>query len=134
MRLDLGPSLEAVKAAAIIAVDEAAEVARLQFITPGAGQAMEYQSGEAEARAYLADSSPDPANYPFLVAELNALVATGGTPTLAEVAAEVDAQAAAWRAVGSYIKELRRTAKMQIDAANSVAAVRAAQQIAWPTA
>lgn len=136
MRFDLGPSLEEAKAAAIARVDAAAEKARLRYLTPGAGQALEYQQTEAEARAYRAAGYPafDPELYPFIEAERQALlIATGTLPDAAATADEVIAQADAWRQAGSAIKELRRAAKLKIEQATTHAEIRAAEQIAWPS-
>jgi len=135
MRLDLGPSLADAKAAALARVDAEAEAARLRFITAGAGQALEYQATEAQARAYLAAAAPVLADYPFLAAEVQAVdIATGTAPAASAVAAEIVAQADAWGAVGSAIKALRRAAKLRIEAATTHAEVRAAALIVWPTA
>jgi hypothetical protein len=136
MRLDLGPSLAALKQQLLSRVDAAAEAARLRFITPGAGQALEYQATEREARAYVAAGSPlpfDGAAYPFLEAERQAIFdATGPLLTGAEIAAMVIANADAWAATGAEIKRLRRSAKLLIEQATTPQAARAAAQVAWP--
>lgn len=138
MQLDLGPSLAALKAAAILQIDTEAEAARLRYLTAGAGQALEYQATEAEARALLAEAAgggtPDPAAYPFVQAEVAAVLsATGAAVPIADAAAAVLVEADAWKAVGAYIKELRRAAKLRVDAAPSPAAVAAAAAgIGWP--
>lgn len=135
MRIDLGQPLEAVRAAALAEVDAAAEAARRQFLTPGAAQALEYTATEAEARAYAAAGMPAAVaagTYPFLEAELAALQAVGVAAALGEVAASVLHQAEAWRQAGAAIKALRRAAKLRIEAAGSVAAIRAAAQVTWP--
>lgn len=136
MLFSLAPPLAEAKAAAIARVDAAAESARLQYLTPGAGQALEYQQTEAEARAYRAAGYPAfvAADYPFLEAERQAvLAATGTLPDPQAVADEVIAQADAWRQAGSAIKELRRAAKLKIEQATTHAEIRAAEQIAWPS-
>lgn len=127
MRLDLGPSLAALKAQLAAQIDHDAEAARLRFITPGAGQAMEYQATEAEARRYLIDPSGP---FPFLAAEVQA---QGAPATLASVAAEVVALADAWAAIGSEIKRLRRAAKLAVEVAPTAAEARQAAQVTWPT-
>ena len=137
MRIELGASIDAVRAAAIAEVDAAAEAARSTFLTPGAGQALEYTATEADARAYIAAGSPaSPAegSYPFLLAEIAALQAVGVTVTMAEAASSVLAEAEAWREAGAAIKRLRREAKLRIAAATTVAAVRDAARITWPAA
>lgn len=120
------PPLEKAKAAAAARVDRQAEAARAAWLTPGAGQAMEYLSTEAEARRFVASGGAG--DYPFLAAELQAK----GTGTLAEIAAEVIALADAWTAAGAEIKRLRRSAKMAIEAAETHEAVAAAAAVAWP--
>lgn len=121
-----GDDLARMKLRAMEEVDAAAEVARRRFITPGSGQAMEYLSTETEARDFDAGGVGP---WPFLEAERDAM---GGGVTLAQVAAVVQAQVAAWRAVGGEIKRLRRAAKMEIEAALTPAEVATATVIAWP--
>jgi len=137
MRLSLGPSLADHKATAAKRVDDAAEAARLAWLTPGAGQATEYMRGEDEARQILAlpvVSNLQPNQYPFVVAEQRAQAeVTGTTRTLRQIATEIVAQADTWRTVGSEIKRIRRTAKLRIDAAMTIAAVDAAAAgLSWP--
>jgi hypothetical protein len=133
MRLDLGPSLDAIKAELSIRIDTQAEVARLHFITAGAGQALEYQASEAEAERFLATDGPDIADFPFLRAELDAQeAATGVRPDEALVAEQIITQAARWRVAGAEIKRLRRAAKLAVAAASTVIEARAAAEISWP--
>lgn len=133
MRLDLGPDFATLKAQLLRQVDAEAEIARQRYVTPGAGQALEYQATEAEARAYLAAVNPTAADYPFVVAEAEAIAAATGTaPPLAAVAQDIIAQASAWAAIGSAIKTLRRTAKLRIEAATTPAEARAAAIVVWP--
>lgn len=135
MRLTATKPVAALRLAASARVDAEAEAARLQFLTGGAGQALEYQATEAEARALLmAGGTPDPADYPFVQAEVAAiLAATGVVVTIESAAAAVVVEADGWKAVGSAIKELRRSAKMRIEAAASPAAIEAAATgIPWP--
>src|SRR5690606_32071172 len=56
--------LELVKTRLKIMIDASAEVNRLKYITPGAGQAMTYEQKMDEVRALAQDPDPDPANYP----------------------------------------------------------------------
>jgi hypothetical protein len=113
-------------------IDGDAERARLKYITPGAGQAMEYLASEQEADQVMMVGPriviPDnPALFPFLRAEASAR----GT-TIYE-AAQATAQAAAqWRQVGSVIKSLRLTGKATVMAAETEEAVWAATNIVWP--
>jgi hypothetical protein len=127
LRRRWGDDLAQVRAGALAEIDAAAEVARGAFITRGAGQAMEYLATEAEARAFNAGA---PGPFPFLAAERDAL---GNGVTLAQVAAEVLAQAGAWQVVGAAIKRTRRAGKLAVEAAATVEEVAAAlAAIEWP--
>ncbi|NDY56766.1 hypothetical protein G3N56_08415 [Desulfovibrio sulfodismutans] len=127
-------SLETAKAAACAAIDAEAERRRLMVLTPGQGQAMEYQhTAEEAARAVAAPDPLDPAAYPFLAAEQEALLATIGEVGLRDVAVAVLTDRAAWMAYGAAIKAVRRRAKLQIREAADVAAVAAVELgIEWP--
>jgi hypothetical protein len=131
------PPIEQVRASAMAQVDQAAERARLRWITPGAGQAMEYLQTEGEARAYLAAGAPaEPAAglYPFLRAEQEAS-AEAGLPaaSFTAIAERVVLAADAWAAAGAAIKALRRTAKMRIELAETAEEAWAiAGEISWP--
>ena len=130
-RAETAQELADAKAAALATVDADAEAARLRFITPGAGQSLEYAATEAEARAYIAAPSSDPDAWPWINAER---LASGGALTLAQVAQQVVALSAAWRATGAEIKRIRRAAKISIDSASTILAVRSVvDSIVWPT-
>ena len=123
-RAETPEELAAAKATASAEVDGQAEATRLRFITPGAGQSLEYAATEAEARAFMAAGGAGaPEAYPWLNAER---LAAGGSASLAEVAQQVLALADAWHATGAEIKRIRRAAKLQVEAAATIAAVRAA--------
>lgn len=121
-----GDDLAIMKARAMQEVDAAAEAARTRWITPGAGQAMEYLLTEAEARAYEAGA---PGPFPLLEAERDA---RRGVPSLSGVAAEVVALGAAWRRAAAEIKRMRRAAKIAVEAAKSPAEVAKATAVQWP--
>lgn len=130
----LPPDLALARAQAAREADQRAEAARLRWLTPGDGQALEYDATVREAER-LRDAAwiGLPGAYPFLAAEQDALAAVGSVVTLREVAEIVLAEAAAWAAVGAEIKRRRRTAKLRIEAAQSVpdiAAIMAA--LAYP--
>jgi hypothetical protein len=115
-------------------VDQSAESARQQFITPGYGQALVYETKRREAALVTlllgVPTEPTQADCPHLWAEAAGL----GLP-LADLAAEVTAQAAAWVAASAAIEVLRLGAKAAIDAAETEAAIVAAAQnamTAWP--
>ncbi len=130
------PPLATLQAAAYSQIDAAAEATRLLWITPGAGQAMEYMQTQTEANAASAAADPlDPAQYPMLAAELAANVAAGNTSiTLRQIAQAASAQIAAWQSTGVSIKQVRMAAKLQIAAATTGAAIDAiVAGVAWPT-
>jgi hypothetical protein len=129
MRFDLRSDLTAMKDAAKLAIDDAAEQARLKYITPGAGQAMVYQAKQEEAQRYLATS---PANnvatdWPLLSAEIGI---TGAD--LAAVANTIVTMANQWTSIAATIEAKRLAAKKAIDAAGNGSAIATAQNITWP--
>lgn len=123
-----GDRLAAARDRAKLAIDVAAESARLRFITPGAGQAMVYQAKGQEARAALADPAPTAEAYPLLAASLGI-----DGETITSVAEAILAIELQWRAVAAQIERARLVAKRDVgDAADveAVAAIVAAQ--IWP--
>jgi len=110
--------LDFAKAGTVPRINYDAGVSRSKFITVIAGQEMTYAEKEREALAYLAASSPVPADYPMLVAE-----ATATGVTLPELAAEVVRVAADWRLIGSQIEGIRRGAIMAVQEATTTAEV-----------
>ena len=117
-------TLAEVKAAAVLTIDTAAETARLQFLTAGAGQMLEYQAtGEETARALLATTPLREADYPWLAAEQQALHQVGVEVTLLQVAQKVHDVMTGWSVVGSAIKLARRAAKLRVDAAPTTGAI-----------
>ncbi|WPE19973.1 hypothetical protein [Shinella zoogloeoides] len=120
--------LEEHKRVAKARIDEAAELARLKYITPGAGQAMTYQQKAAEAAACMADEDPQPELYPLLAAEVGITAST-----LAGVALAVSQAYAQWAVIGAAIEAARLGAKAAVDAAIDAPAVYAvAGTIVWP--
>lgn len=89
-------------------VDAAAERARLQFITPGAGQAMTYLRKLEEARAQQAGG---PGPFPLLAATIGI-----DGPNLAAVAAVCVAMGDAWANIAAAIETTRLGAKAAIEA------------------
>lgn len=127
-------SLAALKISLKTRLDADAETERLKYVTPGAGQAMEYQQAAAEAEALLTaialdpDYEPDPELYPMLAASIGI---DGGT--LAEVAATVAAMHGQWRQIGSAIRAARLAGKAAIDAAETAEDAQAAfDAVEWP--
>ena len=128
MRLDLGPSLGALKATLAAKVDADAEAARLLWITPGSGQALTYEQKRAEAERMATDPAPQPEAYPMLAAEVGITA-----DTLAAVGTLVRARAAAWTAIAAQIESLRLQAKAAVMAAINAADARAAAAVFWPS-
>jgi hypothetical protein len=118
--------LATVKAETKVRIDEAAETARLRYITAGAGQALEYQEAAEEAARYAATGGAGA--YPMLQASVEA----GEAPDLATAATLIGARENAWATIGANIRKLRLTAKRAVDAAISVDEVAAAATVAWP--
>lgn len=130
-RVETAQELADAKSQALSDIDRAAEATRLRFITPGAGQSLEYTATEAEARAYLAAPTGDPAEWPWLNAER---LASGGVATISAIAQQVVTLAEAWRNTGAEIKRLRRSAKLAVEAAATVYEVRAiVDGVVWPS-
>ena len=137
----LAVRLADLKAMLRAAVDAAAEAQRLLLITPGSGQAMEYQEAYAEAVQVdaavkaSAGATFDPAAFPMLSASLGYdLDPTTGKPTI-DIAGEARAVLAAYDAyqkAGAAIRGVRLKGKAAIDAAVDAAAANAAfVAIAW---
>lgn len=124
------------KKRAAAAINTAAEAARGNFITLGAGQALEYVETEKEARAYMAAGYPAfvATDWPYINAELQARRDAGETTLTATTATnDILAQADAWRTAGAAIKRLRRRALIAIGAATTAAQVAAAATVTWPS-
>lgn len=113
-------------------IDAAAEAARLQYITAGAGQAMVYEQKNAEAKRFFEvvnnGETTSPADYVILAAE-----ATAKGETLLNVATLVRDTAAAWLPIAAMIEAKRMAGKKAVDAAATVSAVLAAETIDWST-
>lgn len=131
--------LAAVKGGYKAAVDEEAERRRNLVATPGAGQAMEYQETEAQAREALVAASSgtlDPAAYPMLAATVGLDIdPSTGAPAVdvLGVARSVMTARNAWVVFGSALKAARLKGKAAIDAASGLAAAEAAYNaITWP--
>lgn len=127
MRLDLGPTIDTLKLTLTAKVDADAEAARLQWITPGSGQALTYEQKRAEAERMATDPAPKPTDYPLLAAEVGITA-----ETLTAVGTLVRARAAAWTAIAAQIESLRLQAKAAVMAASNAAEARAAAVVTWP--
>lgn len=118
-------------------VDTWAEQARLAWVTPGSGQAFEYELVAAEAQRVLASSHGEGhtpfEDYPLLAAEYTAR-ATAGTPrSFRDLAAAVMDRRKAFMVAIADIRQARLEAKLRIDAATDVAQVESALAgVEWP--
>ena len=97
-------------------IDETAEQVRLKYITPGSGQAMEYEAAAKEAERFLEGK---PGAYPMLQADVTA----GLSPDLNHAALTVIGMRGQFEMLGSGIRTLRLSAKRQVDLASTQAAV-----------
>jgi hypothetical protein len=92
-----------------------------RVFTSSASRAARYQRKEAEARAFLAAEAPVAGDYPMLAAE-----ATARSMTIAALAADVVAAADAYTALAAGVEAARASARIAIEAAPTIAAMRAA--------
>ncbi len=113
------PTLEKAKDAKLTEINAACD-AILQTLTSTypASELLTFDKQETEARAYLADSSTTPT--PLLTA-----LAAGRGITLADLAGRVMAKADAFAAASGYVIGQRQGLEDQLDAAQTVEAVRA---------
>ena len=125
-------SLLTVKAEAARRIDAAAEGIRTIFLTPGSGQALEYQATGEEALRWASDPSPNIDNYPMLKAEWKAMLVGDPDVPAEQAAQDALANAQLWTVVGAAIKEVRRSAKVAVELAETGARVR--QVLDWAQA
>jgi hypothetical protein len=119
-------------------IDAAAEQVRARYITPGAGQAMEYEEATRQARAALAVGvEPEAGAYPMLDADVQAGTINPGTgePVASVLAAAgvVVAMRQQYEVIGADIRRLRLAAKAAVRAAATQAEREAAAVVAWPS-
>ncbi len=120
------------------AIDAEAERLRTRFITPGAGQALEYQEAQTQAAAALkgAASSATAEKYPLLAVTIGVDVdpeTKAPATDILGVARSVQAGRDAWLAIGAAIRGVRLKGKAAITAATTVeGAVAAYDAIDWP--
>lgn len=120
-------------------VDIAAEALRLRLITPGSGQAMEYQEAYAQAlAAQAAGAAATASSCPMLAASVGIDIDPDTKAPATDVLGVARAVVAAYDACllfGAAVRAARLKGKAAIDAATSVATAGAAYDaIAWPTA
>lgn len=120
--------LASLKLALIVEVNSEAETQRKKYITPGEGQAMTYTEKLAQARAFLAATAPDPADFPMIANEIGITA-----PTASGVAEAVVAEYTAWATIGTAIEGVRmRTKKSISDAADADTARALRVAVVWP--
>ena len=107
-------------------IDAAAERCRLQWITPGAGQAMVYLEKRAEADRYVASGGAG--EYPILSASVGVEAVD-----VAGVAALVAGTTAVWTNIAASIERLRLVAKKSAGAATTWEEINTALNVNWPT-
>lgn len=112
--------LSSVKAAATGRVNTLAGDLRRTFITTIPGQEMIYLAKEAEAKAWIADPSPDIADFPLLAAEAG--LTAPDADQLAQLWLNLGSQ---WRQVAAQIEAARLGAVYAISVAASEAAIAA---------
>lgn len=145
-RDDAAGQQRSARAAVLIAkVKDDAEAARLRFLTPGSGKALEYEAKRKEAMEYLAAktaAAPDAptvslALYPWAFRTAKALNG-GADPSAAQIIVQCElfaARATAWEAIGQTIAGLEQAAVTAIEAARDSAndaAMEAAAVVGWP--
>lgn len=135
MRLELGKDLPTLKAHAKRRIDAEAETLRQRHVTPGSGQAMTYLAKEQQARACMAEESPEPSAYPLLAAT----VGIERHPETGEVAESVQEVAAIvlaildqWMQAAAAIERARLSAKQAVDDATTHAEIETAADVTWP--
>ena len=137
MRIEIGASMESVRRRLCDQIDQEAELARQRYVTPGAGQAMEYAAAEAEARAFLGlplSMLPEQlgTDFPMLAAEVAARAALGEVVSADVLARQLLQRADAWRRAGAEIRRLRLEAKARVRAAATLVEARQAANVSWP--
>lgn len=109
-------------------IGDAAEAARLQFITPGSGKAISYQEKAKEAEALLADPDPKPGDYPLMEAEAGITAATAK-----DVATIVAAKYLAFKSIEAAISRTEAKAKQDAAKAQSAEEIEAIiAGLTWP--
>jgi len=136
MLFDLGFTLAQVKARTKRQVDVEANDRMAVYLTPGSALAVEYVRTEGDARRWLADDVAETlgadATYPFVMAERDAQIDAGDLDAdMATAAAMIVTASDVYGAAAVIIKQQRRSAKIQIDAATTIAGARAAAIVIW---
>lgn len=119
------PSLAELRAVAAVQVDAKAELVRLRYIAPGAGQAGTYIEKAKQADNFKAAGYPAASVPPMVQAEADA---TGQTPQ--QACDVILATREGWLVKGAQIERERRRGKVQLDAAVDETALDAARDAA----
>ncbi len=114
-------SIDPLKAEARGRLARAITASRTALITDLPGQQMIYLAKEAEARAWLADAAPNPAEYPLLSAEVG--ITAPDAPSLAQLWLNMGQL---WRAAAAQLEALRMSTLAAIDAAETPEDIEAA--------
>ena len=96
-----------------------------RVFTSSASRAARYQRKEAEARAFVAGEAPVGSDYPILAAE-----AAARGMTIAALAEDVIAAADAYTALAAGVEAARASARIAIETAPTIGAMRAASAAA----
>lgn len=112
-------ALARLKRRATGSIDTWAEQARMAWVTPGSGQAFEYELVAAEAQRLLDRGEGDAPfeDYPLLAAEYTARAAVGRTRSFTELARAVVGRRRDCALALASIRQTRMEAKLRIDAA-----------------
>ena len=97
------------------------DTARRQLITVLPGQDMIYLAKEAEARRWLADPAPNPAEYPLLSAEVRITAPDGHS--LSQLWLNMSAL---WISAAAQLEALRLSTSAAIEAAETITEISAA--------
>lgn len=120
--ISIGQNIQAQRKRAIGEINAICGEMRKLFVTSIPGQEMIYIVKENEARSCVAAETPDPFDYPFISQEIGITA-----PTLYEVAQVILNMAASYRVIGGHIEHVRLGRIAGIEAADTLAAIRAAR-------
>jgi hypothetical protein len=121
---ELAEKLAARKLTAYQDLDQQVGAKRTKFLTDAPLQDLTYANKAAEATAHKAAGYPvDLTSYPYIAAELDALLVATPTATPQSACDFICGQEAQINAIGAALEGLRRTAKEQVGIATTVAEI-----------
>lgn len=129
-------ALDRLKTSAVRKIDRDAEAARNAWVTPGSGQAFEYDLVAAEAERFVRDGEGDALfdDYPLLAAEFTARATAGRPRRIIDIARAVMDKRRAFVVAIADIRQTRLEAKLRIDAATDAAQIETVLAgVEWPT-